>query len=62
MIAPAFALVSVCSVMSAQCRFFAGSQVKDSRTSWLKWGDRRRPGAEIRAQQARFVQRKGEFH
>src|ERR1700730_9957245 len=38
MIAPAFALVSVCSVMSAQCRFFAGSQVKDSRTSWLKWG------------------------
>jgi hypothetical protein len=30
MTAPAFALVSVCCVMSAQCRFFAARQGKDS--------------------------------
>jgi hypothetical protein len=31
MTAPAFALVSVCWVISAQCRFFAPGQVKHSR-------------------------------
>src|SRR3954447_10906353 len=31
MTAPALALVSVCWVMSAQCRFFAPRQVKDLR-------------------------------